>query len=197
MPTRARRPAAVVSDPPFAAALFSQARWSWVWLPARLYLAWTWLKSGWGKLGDPAWMQGGEALLGFWSRAVAIPEPPGRPLIAFGWYRDFLTALIEGGHHTWFAPMVAIGELLIGLALLLGVFTGIAALLGGFMNWNFMMAGSTSANPVLFPLAVLLVLAWKTAGWWGLDRWLLPWLGTPWSPGTVFAREPDQKEPDT
>ena len=28
--------------------------------------------------------------------------------------------------------------------------------------------------------ALLLILAWKVAGWWGLDRFLLPALGTPW-----------------
>jgi aldehyde dehydrogenase (NAD+) len=33
--------------------------------------------------------------------------------------------------------------------------------------------------PWNFPL---LMLAWKTAGWLGLDRWLLPALGTPWDP---------------
>ena len=37
-------------------------------------------------------------------------------------------------------------------------------------------------------LAVVLVLAWKTAGWIGLDRWLLPVLGTPWRPGLIRRR---------
>jgi thiosulfate dehydrogenase [quinone] large subunit len=50
-----------------------------------------------------------------------------------------------------------------------------------------MMAGSASTNPVLFVLAVLLMLAWKNAGWIGLDRWLLPALGTPWQPGRFFS----------
>ena len=57
-----------------------------------------------------------------------------------------------------FAKMVAYGEAIIGLALILGMFTGIAALFGGFMNWDFMMAGSTSTNPMLF-VAVGLILA--------------------------------------
>jgi len=48
------------------------------------------------------------------------------------------------------------------------------------MNWNFIMAGSASTNGLLLALAILIVLAWKVAGWWGLDRWLLPLLGTPW-----------------
>jgi thiosulfate dehydrogenase [quinone] large subunit len=35
---------------------------------------------------------------------------------------------------------------------------------------------------------VLLILAWRNARWIGLDRWVLPALGTPWQPGTVWAR---------
>lgn len=176
-----------ITDPPVAQALFGSTRWAWIWLIARLYVGYTWLTSGLGKLGNPGWVQSGEALKAFWERAVAIPDAPARPAIAFGWYRGFLQALLDSGSYTWFSKLVVAGEILIGLALLLGMFTGIAAIFGGFMNWNFMMAGSASVNPVLFFLAVLLVLAWKTAGWWGLDRWLLPLLGSPWQPGRLFT----------
>jgi len=128
----------------------------------------------------------GEALKGFWERAVAVPDAPARPLIAFDWYRGFLQAMIDAQAYTWFSKLVYIGEIVIGVALILGLFTGIAAFLGGFMNWNFMMAGSASTNPVLFTLSILLILAWKTAGWWGLDRFVLTALGTPWQPGKAF-----------
>ena len=30
---------------------------------------------------------------------------------------------------------------------------------------------------------ILILLGWKVAGWIGVDRWLLPALGTPWQPG--------------
>jgi thiosulfate dehydrogenase [quinone] large subunit len=29
------------------------------------------------------------------------------------------------------------------------------------------------------------MLAWKVAGYYGVDRYLLPMLGTPWHPGPV------------
>src|SRR5205814_708634 len=64
--------------------------------------------------------------------------------------------------------------------LIVGAFTGIAAVSGAFLNMNFLLAGSASTNPVLLLLGVVLVLAWKTAGYIGLDRFLLPILGTPW-----------------
>jgi len=63
---------------------------------------------------------------------------------------------------------------------------GIAAFFGAFMNWNFMMAGTASTNPLLFTLAILLILSWKVAGHYGADRFLLPILGTPWKPGRAF-----------
>ncbi len=176
-----------ITDPPVARALFSNTRWAWLWLVIRLYVGYTWLTSGLGKFTNPAWVQTGEALKGFWSRAVAIPEAPGRPLIAFDWYRTFIQSLLDSGSSVWFAKLVVAGEILIGIALLLGAFVGIAAFFGAFMNWNFMMAGTASINPVFFLLAILLVVAWKTAGWWGLDRWLLSLLETPWQPRTLMS----------
>jgi thiosulfate dehydrogenase [quinone] large subunit len=177
------------SDPPIANTLFNSTRWSWLWLVARVYLGYTWLNSGLGKLSNPAWTQSGEALKGFWERAVLIPDAPARPAISFDWYRAFLQSMLDSGAYTWFAKLVVAGELLIGVALILGIFTGIAAFFGGFLNWNFMMAGSASTNPVLFTISILLILAWKTAGWIGVDRWLLPALGTPWQPGNLFEKE--------
>ena len=183
----------VFADPPFAQSLFNSPKWAWLWVIARIYVGYAWLTSGIGKLSNPAWTQTGEALKGFWERAVAIPDAPARPLIAFDWYRGFLQSMIDAGAYTWFSKVVYIGEILIGVALILGLFTGIAAFFGGFMNWNFMMAGSASTNPVLFTLSILLVLAWKTAGWWGLDRFLLPALGTPWQPGKAIGRKSSVK----
>lgn len=172
-----------VTDPPLAQLLFGSTRWAWLWLIARVYLGYTWLSSGIGKLGNPAWTESGAALKGFWERALAVPAEPARPLIAFDWYRSFIQSLYDAGSYVWFSKLVVAGEILVGTALILGAFTGIAAFFGGFMNWNFMMAGTASTNPVLFTLAILLILAWKVAGWWGADRWLLPVIGTPWQPG--------------
>jgi thiosulfate dehydrogenase [quinone] large subunit len=181
----------MISDPPFAVDLFNNTRWSWLWLILRLYLGYTWLTSGLEKIVNPSWMQTGEALRGFWERAVQVPEAPARPPIAFDWYRAFIQGLLDSQAYTWFAKLIPIGETLVGAALILGAFVGIAAFLGAFLNWNFMMAGTASINPLMFVFTILLILAWKTAGWIGLDRWLLPLVGTPWSPGQAFQRTPE------
>jgi thiosulfate dehydrogenase (quinone) large subunit len=56
------------------------------------------------------------------------------------------------------------------------------------MNANYLLAGTVSSNPILFTLATWLVLAWRVAGYWGLDRWALPLLGVPGARGTLFQR---------
>ncbi|MBI1877122.1 MAG: DoxX family membrane protein [Chloroflexi bacterium] len=179
----------VVVEPRFVKFLLNDPRAGWLWLVLRIWLGWQWIEAAEHKIFDPKWVQTGEALQGFWLKAVSIPET-GRPPISFDWYRAFIQSLLDAQAWTWFAPLVAYGELLIGIALILGAFTGIAAFFGGFMNWNFMMAGSASSNPMLFAIAVGLILAWKVSGYIGVDYFLLRWLGTPWksTPVEVVAK---------
>ena len=170
-----------VEGPAFARYLFSNSRAGLFWLPIRLFLGFSWLTSGLGKATNPegGWLDGGANLLAYWERAVAIPEE-GRPPITYDWYRDFLTFLIDGNHETWFSVLIVFGEILVGLGLIVGALTGIAAFFGALMNMSFLLAGSASSNPVLFTAAIGLMLAWRVAGYYGVDRWLLPILGTPW-----------------
>jgi thiosulfate dehydrogenase [quinone] large subunit len=169
----------IVEDPPFVRRLFGDTRAGWIWLLPRVWLGYQWIQAASHKVFEPKWVETGEALQGFWLNAAKIPEA-GRPPIAFDWYRMFIQSMLDAQAYTWFAKLVAYGELLVGIALVLGAFTGIAAVLAGFMNWNFMMAGAASTNPVLFLVAVGLILAWKVSGYVGLDFFLLRRLGTPW-----------------
>ena len=173
------RKGTTVKDPNFTNILFNDTRLAWFWLILRVWLGYKWVDAALHKIDNPAWVQTGDALKGFWTGAVAIPET-GRPAIAFDWYRGFLQMLLDAEAYTWFAKVVAYGELLVGIALILGAFTGIAAFFGALMNWNFMMAGSASTNPMLLIIAIGLILAWKIGGYIGLDRFLLPLIGTPW-----------------
>lgn len=183
-----------IEGPAFARFLFNNSRAGLFWLPIRLFVGFAWLESGWGKLTNPEWTQGGTALRAYWERAAAIPEQ-GRPPITYEWYRDFINALLANNAETWFSWVVTLGEIAIGIGLILGVLTGVAAFFGAFMNMSFLLAGSASTNPVLFTLAVGLMLAWKAAGYYGVDRYLLPRLGTPWRPGAVFVRRQVDQTP--
>jgi thiosulfate dehydrogenase [quinone] large subunit len=88
-----------IQDPPIAQFLFSDVRVSWLWLVLRVWLGYQWLHSGLGKGVNPAWMEGGAALKGYWSNAIAIPAE-GRPPIALDWYRSFLTFLLNTESYT-------------------------------------------------------------------------------------------------
>lgn len=180
----------IIQDPPVAKFLFSDPRASILWLIVRVYVGWQWIDAGLHKVSDPAWVQTGESVQGFWTRAIAIPEV-GRPAISFDWYRSFLEYMLSMEAYTWMAPMIAWGELLIGIALVLGVFTGISAFLGAALNFNFMLAGTASTNPVLFLLSIGLMMAWKVSGYIGLDYFLLSMLGTPWRAKTVDVGTPE------
>jgi thiosulfate dehydrogenase [quinone] large subunit len=176
-----------IEGPAFTRFLFSNSAAGIFWLPVRLFLGFSWLEAGWHKFTGEGWMDGGSALAGYWTNAVAIPEG-GRPAITYDWYRGFLQLLLDNGAESWFAPLITIGEMAVGLGLIFGILTGFAAFFGAFMNMSFLLAGSASTNPVMFTLAVGVILAWKVAGYYGVDRWLLPMLGTPWHP-TIMSTD--------
>ena len=179
-----------IEGPAFTRFLFHNSRAGLFWLPIRLFLGFAWLEAGWHKLTSDGWINnGGSALAGFWKAAVSVPEQ-GRPPITYEWYRDFINVLLQGHHEAWFAWLITFGEIAVGLGLLFGALTGFAAFFGALMNMSFLLAGSASTNPVLFAMAIGIILAWRVAGYYGIDRYLLPALGAPWRPGAVFHRAP-------
>ncbi|TMD62752.1 MAG: DoxX family membrane protein [Chloroflexi bacterium] len=190
-----------IPEPPIARFLFADTRMAWLWLIVRLYVGYEWLTAGLDKLtgysytfdafgqkvGSP-WVFGahdGAAIKGFVAGAMA--QTGGAHPAVQGWYGAFLQNVVLP-NATVFAYMVTFGEVLIGLGLIFGCLTGIAAFFGVFMNLNFLLAGAVSINPVIGVLAMFLVLAWRIAGYWGIDRYLLPLLGTPWT-GSLSHKE--------
>jgi thiosulfate dehydrogenase (quinone) large subunit len=192
-----------VEGPAFTRFLFSNTRAGLLWLPIRLFVGFSFLEAGLhklfpaGKAVGAGWLDGGSALLGYWSGAVNIPEAPARPAITFEWYRDFLNILINNHAETWFAYLIVFGELAVGLGLIFGALTGFAAFFGAFMNMSFLLAGSASTNPVLFALGIGIILAWRVAGYYGLDRYLLPMLGVPWRAKVAAGQAPAMSSPMT
>jgi thiosulfate dehydrogenase [quinone] large subunit len=184
-----------MADPPPARLLFNTTTFAWLWAIVRIYLGYQWITAGWHKLTGGGWIDGGTALQSYWAKAAAIPAAPAKPAITYDWYRTFIQFMLDNGFYSWFAPLIAAGEFMIGVALILGAFVGVAAFFGVLLNWNFLMAGSASTNPVLLMLGIFLILAWKVAGWYGLDRFLLPLVGTPWSRGQLTGGAPAAAAP--
>ena len=184
-------------DPRLWELLMGNMYFALFWMPVRFFVGRQWFSSGWGKTQNDAWVDSGVALQGYWERVVQVPEE-GNPPIYYDWYRDFIQYMLDNEWYSWFGALVAWGEMLVGLGLIFGALVGIAAFFGTLMNFSFMLAGTASSNPVLFGLGVLLVLAWKVAGYWGLDRFLLPILGTPWGRLESMSTRPapDPRDPD-
>lgn len=120
--------------------------------------------------------------------AIESAEGP-HPDVAYSWYVTFLEWMRDTAHPV-FGFVVAFGELLIGVALIVGAFVGIAAFFGSTLNFSFVFAGSAGINPAMLAVSGLLILAWRNAGWYGADRWLLPALGTPWHRGEAVDLRP-------
>jgi thiosulfate dehydrogenase [quinone] large subunit len=178
-----------LQDAPFIKFLFTNTKMAWLWLIVRVYVGYQWLEASLHKLTAAEWMQTGDALKGYWTNAVSIPEAPARAPIYFDWYRTFIQSLLDGQAYVWFAKVIAISEFLVGIALIIGLFVGTAAFFGGLMNLNFLLAGSLSAGPILLLLEVLLVVAWKIAGHLGVNYFIHKHFGTFWQPGPGLKRK--------
>ncbi len=185
-----KSPRLEIPEPRISRFLFADTRLAPLWTILRLYLGYEWLTAGWGKLTNPAgvWVgdKAGAAITGFLNGA--LKKTDGDHPDVQGFYAWFISN-VALPNATLFSYLVTFGEIIVGVALILGLFTGLAAFFGGFMNSNFLLAGTVSSNPVLFILATFIVLAWRTSGFWGLDRFILPAVGI----RAVFSPNSDNK----
>ena len=164
-----------IEESPFSHFFLSNTKSSVLWLIVRLYIGWEWLSAGWAKINNPAWVGdgAGSAVKGFLEGALAKTSGP-HPDVQW-WYAYFVENFALE-HTTAFSYTVAYGELLVGLALILGFLVGISAFFGIFMNFNYLLAGTVSVNPIMLALGISLILAWRVAGYLGLDYFVLPLL---------------------
>src|SRR5579859_7870683 len=195
------RAATQIPEPPIARFLFADSRMAWFWLLVRVYAGYEWFTAGWEKLtgtsinlttfghkaGSP-WVFSGHD-----GAAMAGGDHPA----VQGWYSSFLQTFVQPHAGLW-AYLITFGELAVGLGLLVGALTGVAAFFGLAMNLNYLLAGTVSTNPILGVLALFLILAWRVAGYYGVDRYLLPLLGTPWTGSLARnVQPPEPKSPTT
>jgi len=173
-------------ESPFSKFFFSDTRSSPFWLIVRLYVGYQWVLAGWEKIHDPMWTGSGAgtALSGFLHGALM--KAGGAHPDVQGWYAAFLQNAVISHPAAW-SVVISYGEFLVGLGLIVGLFTGIAAFFGLFMNMNYLLAGTVSVNPILFVLSIGLMLGWKVSGYLGLDRFVLPFFGTPWHAGALLS----------
>lgn len=177
-----------IPEPKLSRFLFSDTRFAWAWLILRLYVGYEWIMAGWEKFTNPAWIgpQAGSAIQGFLNNA--LQNASGAHPAVSSWYAYFISN-VALAHTVFFSYLITFGELAVGIGLIVGIFTGIAAFFGGLMNFNYLFAGTVSTNPLLLLIELFLILAWRNAGWLGLDRFVLPALGVPWQKGKALQNE--------
>ncbi len=163
----------IVEVSAFYNLFFLSKKSSVLWLFVRLYVGYEWLIAGWEKIQNPAWVgsDAGKAIVGFINGALT--KTAGAHPDVQGWYAGFLSNAVLPQAVSWSA-LIAYGELLVGLGLITGTIVGITAFFGAFMNLNFLLAGTVSINPILLMLSIGLILAWRVAGYIGLDHFVLP-----------------------
>ncbi len=149
-----------------------------LWLVLRLWLGYAWLKAGLPKaFGDKAevWVgdKAGVAVSGFLKGALMRAEG-GSPQVQ-AWYADFVRE-IALPNASLFSYLVAYGEVLVGVALILGLVTHFAASMGIVMNLAYLFAGTISKNPQMLVAEVAIAFAGIAAGYYGVDRYLMPYL---------------------
>src|ERR1700722_4080410 len=112
--------------------LFRSQAASIVWLVARLWLGYQWANAGyqkiWGSERMGFWYNSGAGVKGFATGGVAASHGA-TAAVAYGWWAGFLHNFVTP-NAAWIAKLVALSELAIGVALILGLFTGLAAVAG-------------------------------------------------------------------
>jgi len=144
------------------------------WLFVRLVLAVEWVRGGWEKVGDAGWTASpvGAAVNGFLNGAIEKSTAGPHPEVPH-WYHRLAQEVFLPNADV-FAYLVAYGELLVGIALAIGLLTRFAALGGVTLNLAFLWAGTTSTNPPMLLLGLGLIFFGHRPGRLGLDGWLLP-----------------------
>ncbi|WP_067622524.1 DoxX family protein [Alicyclobacillus acidiphilus] len=141
----------------------------------RIWIGVEWVRASLEKIGSPAWTgaQAGTGVDGFLKGAIAQSTGPHATVQA--WYATFVKDFALP-HAKLFSYTVSFGELLVGIALVLGCLTTFAALMGIVMNMAYLLAGTSSTNPNMIVWQMILLIAGFNAAYFGLDYFIIPWL---------------------
>ena len=153
--------------------LFKHKFFSIVWAALRIWLGYQWISAGWVKVTGSGWVgsTAGTAITGFLNGAVAKASGA-HPSVQF-WYADFIKN-IALPNATTFSYLVAFGEILAGISLILGALTVVGLIAGALMNLNYMLAGTTSINPIMYTVTFILLFVGSNAYSVGIDHFILP-----------------------
>ncbi|HYW11637.1 MAG TPA: hypothetical protein VE871_06750 [Longimicrobium sp.] len=141
-----------------------------VWLVLRLYLASVWLQFGVGKIRG-GWMEG-DGLHGLLSAVAAGATPA-----PFPFYARVAELLVATGMDRVLSVVIPLVEVGVGLAFLTGVLLVPAAIGATLLNVNLVLSGVATLrfDGRIIALQILLLLAWRVAGYLGLGTLARRW----------------------
>ena len=132
------------------------------WLAMRIWLGVMWIQAGSAKL----WGAENPAFLHNNGAGVAGFAAHGAP--AYSWWGSFLHSFVVP-NSGWIAILVAVTEFAIGVALVLGLFTRLAALGSLALLFTYVMSGTASVCAFYALFAIVILAMWRTSSWIGLD----------------------------
>ena len=150
-------------------------------LAARLWVGWRFLVHGWEKVSGPGaevWVGGkaGVAVSGFPNGALAKApggaEAGAHPEVA-GWYAGLIREVFLPNAEL-LSYLVAWGEVLVGVALILGILTRFSAAMGLLMNLAFLFAGTSGDNLPMALLGAPILFGGTAAGYYGVEGYVMP-----------------------
>ena len=132
------------------------------WTAMRVWLGIMWIQAGaaklWGAESAGFVRNGGAGVAGF--AAHGIP--------AYSWWGSFLHGFVVP-NAGWIGVLIAVAEFAIGVALVAGLFTRLAALGSLALLFTYVMSGTASVSAFYALFAIVILAMWRTSSWIGFD----------------------------
>jgi thiosulfate dehydrogenase [quinone] large subunit len=132
------------------------------WTAMRVWLGAMWIQAGSAKL----WGAEAAGFLHNNGAGVAGFAAHGAP--AYSWWGSFLHGFVVPNAGA-IGVLVAVSEFAIGIALVAGLFTRLAALGSLALLFTYVMSGTASVCAFYALFAIVILVMWRTSSWIGAD----------------------------
>jgi thiosulfate dehydrogenase [quinone] large subunit len=133
-----------------------------VWTAMRVWLGVMWIQAGVAKI----WGAEAAGFLHNNGAGVAGFAAHGTP--AYSWWGSILHGFVVP-NAGWIGVLVAVAEFAIGIALVAGLFTRVAALGSLALLFTYVMSGTASVCAFYALFAIVILVMWRTSSWIGVD----------------------------
>jgi thiosulfate dehydrogenase [quinone] large subunit len=132
------------------------------WLAMRVWLGIMWMQAGWAKL------FGAENAYFLHNHGAGVAGFAAHGVPAYSWWGSFLHSFVVPNAGS-IGIIVALAEFAIGVCLVLGLFTRVAALASLALLFTYVMSGTASVCGFYALFAIVILATWKTSSWFGVD----------------------------